>query len=131
MEILPRSKKLRSRSTQMRSEPTPQERHLWYDFLRAARPQWNRQRIIGSYIVDFYCAKARLVIELDGGQHYDESGLIEYDRIRTEYLEALGLNVLRFTNPEVDHNFQAVCQKIQVETERLLKKPFQKNGECL
>ena len=130
MEILPRNKKLRSRSTQMRSEPTPQERHLWYDFLRAARPQWNRQRIIGSYIVDFYCAKARLVIELDGGQHYNESGLIEYDRVRTEDLEALGLNVLRFTNPEVDHNFLAVCQKIQVETERLLKKPVQKNGEC-
>ncbi len=131
MEILPRNKKLRSRSTQMRNEPTPQERHLWYDFLRAARPQWNRQRIIGSYIVDFYCAKAGLVVELDGGQHYDESGLIEYDRIRTEYLEALGLNVLRFTNLEVDHDFPAVCQKILMETERLLKKPSQRDGECL
>ena len=118
MSRLPCNKKLRPRSTKMRNEPTPQEGHLWYDFLRTAQPQWNRQRIIGSYIVDFYCAKAGLVIELDGSQHYDEAGLIEYDRVRTEYLQALGLKVLRFTNLEVDRDFRAVCQRIQEEVER-------------
>lgn len=116
MSRLPCNKKLRSRSSNMRNEPTPQERHLWYDFLRTAQPQWNRQRIIGNYIVDFYCAKAKLVIELDGNQHYDEMGLIGYDRVRTEYLEALGLKVLRFTNLEIDQNFRTVCQAIQEES---------------
>lgn len=91
---------------------------MWYDFLRRASPQWNRQRIIDNYIVDFFCRRAKLVVELDGGQHYDESGLIEYDKIRTEYLEALGLKVLRFTNSEIDNHFSDVCRKIQRETEQ-------------
>ena len=115
MVILPRNKNQRFHSAKLRNEPTPQERHLWYDFLRLASPQWNRQRIIDSYIVDFFCLKAKLVVELDGSQHYDESGLIEYDRIRTEYLEALGLKVLRFTNLDIEQRFSSVCQKIQSE----------------
>lgn len=118
MGRLPCDKKLRDRSRQMRKEPTPQERRLWYDFLRAALPQWNRQRIIGEYIVDFYCAKARLVIELDGMQHYDKDGLVEYDKIRTDYLNALGLKVLRFKNEEIDQDFSAVCKQIQSEVKR-------------
>ena len=118
MSRLPCNKKLRPRSTNMRNEPTPQERHLWYDFLRTAQPQWNRQRIIGSYIVDFYCAKAKLVIELDGSQHYDGDSLIEYDKIRTDYLNALGLKVLRFKNEEIDQHFLAVCKQIQSEVEK-------------
>ena len=121
INILPRDKNQRPHSTQLRNEPTAQERRLWYGFLRTASPQWNRQRIIGSYIVDFFCRKAQLIVELDGGQHYDESGLVEYDRIRTDYLEALGLSVLRFTNLEVDKNFTAVCRKIQWETEQRIK----------
>lgn len=91
---------------------------MWYDFLRTASPQWNRQRIIGDYIVDFFCAKAKLVVELDGSQHYDEDGLIEYDTIRTDFLNALGLKVLRFTNQEVDRDFLTVCQMIQREVEQ-------------
>ena len=118
MAVLPRDKKLRDRSRQMRKEPTPQERRLWYDFLRTAVPQWNRQRIIGEYIVDFYCAKAKLVIELDGNQHYDGNGLIEYDQLRTDYLNALGLKVLRFKNEEIDQHFFAVCKQIQSEVEK-------------
>ena len=118
MAVLPRDKKLRDRSRQMRKEPTPQERRLWYDFLRAAQPQWNRQRIIGEYIVDFYCAKVKLVIELDGYQHYDGDGLVEYDMIRTDYLKALGLKVLRFKNEELNQNFSAVCKQIQSEVEK-------------
>ena len=115
--VLPRDKKLRDRSRQMRQEATPQERKLWYDFLRTTQPRWNRQRIIGEYIVDFYCAKARLVVELDGHQHYEGDNLIEYDKIRTDYLNALGLKVLRFKNEEIDRNFFAVCKQIQFEVE--------------
>lgn len=115
MDILPRNKKLRIHSTKLRNEPTPQERHLWYDFRRGLSPQWNRQRIIGNYIVDFFCSQAGLVIEIDGGQHYNEAGLVEYDQLRTEYLEAQGLKVLRFTNFEIDHYFVAVCEGIRKE----------------
>lgn len=120
MSILPRNKNQRPHSTQLRNEPTPQERRLWYDLLRTASPQWNRQCIIDSYIVDFYCRRAKLVIELDGHQHYDENGLVEYDRIRTEFLEALGLKVLRFTNSEIEKNFPAVCRRIQREVHERL-----------
>ena len=79
MDFLPRNKKERPHSTRLRSEMMPQERRLWYDFLRTASPRWNRQRIIDSYIVDFFCLKAKLVVELDGSQHYDENGLVEYN----------------------------------------------------
>lgn len=120
MEILPRDKRLRPHSTKLRNEATSQERHLWYDFLRTASPQWNRQRIIGDYIVDFFCAKAKLVVELDGSQHYDETGLIEYDKVRTDFLEALGLKVLRFTNSEINQNFSGICLTIQREVEQRL-----------
>lgn len=118
MDILPRNKKLRIHSTKLRNEPTPQERHLWYDFLRGLSPQWNRQRIIGNYIVDFFCSQAGLVIEIDGGQHYNEAGLVEYDRLRTKYFETQGLEELRFTNYEIDHSFLAVCERIQKEIDQ-------------
>ena len=93
---------------------------MWYDYLRTASPRWNRQRIIGDYIVDFFCRKADLVVELDGDQHYDGNGLIAYDQERTEFLEALGLKVLRFTNAEVEKNFAEVCRLIQAEVGRRL-----------
>ena len=120
MSILPRNKRQRPHSTQLRNELTPQECRLWYDFLRTASPRWNRQCIIDNYIVDFYCRKARLIIELDGSQHYDENGLVEYDQIRTDFLEALELKVLRFRNTEIDNNFSAVCRMIQAETKKRL-----------
>ncbi len=121
MAFLPRNKGQRPHSSQLRNEPTPAERRLWYGFLRTASPRWNRQRIIDSYIVDFFCHKAKLVVELDGSQHYDEHGLIEYDQIRTDYLEALELKVLRFTNFEIENNFAEVCRKIQFEVEQRQK----------
>ena len=120
MKILPRDKGQKPHSSQLRNEPTPQERHLWYDFLRTASLRWNRQRIIGEYIVDFFCRKADLVVELDGCQHYDEHGLIEYDQERTAFLEALGLKVLRFTNTEVEKEFAEVCRLIEAEVEQRL-----------
>ena len=95
---------------------TKQEKHLWYDFLKQHPLQFYRQRIIGNYIVDFYCPKANLVIELDGSQHY-ESDIVEYDKIRTEYLNALELCVLRFSNRDIDNNFNATCKIIE---ERIL-----------
>jgi len=76
---------------------TKEERHLWYDYLRNHPARFTRQKILGNYIADFYSAKAQLVIELDGSQHYEEDGLI-YDRIRSEYLEEYGLKVIRIPN---------------------------------
>ena len=77
----------------LRKNMTSQERHIWYDFLRNYPLTINRQKVIGNYIVDFYCAKANLVVELDGSQHYEDKG-IDYDAARTEYLEQYGLTVI-------------------------------------
>ena len=90
---------------------TPHERKLWYLFLRKYPVKIYKQRIIGNYIVDFYCHQAKLVIEIDGSQHYTEHGT-EYDEKRTKFLSALGLSVLRFTNRDVDICFNSVCEQI-------------------
>ncbi len=90
---------------------TKQEIVLWNGFLRKLPLTINRQKVIGPYIVDFYCHKARLAIELDGGQHYEESGL-DSDSIRENYLNNLGIEVIRFTNYEVDYQFDQVCAAI-------------------
>ena len=90
---------------------TRQERHLWYDFLRSYPIKIYRQKTIGEYIADFYCSKALLVIELDGGQHYEEEQKL-YDQRRTQKLNELGIKVIRFTNLDVDRNFDAVCVEI-------------------
>jgi very-short-patch-repair endonuclease len=92
----------------LRKNGTKQEKHLWYDFLCKYPVRFQRQKTIGSYIVDFYCCKAQLVIELDGSQHYEENAK-RYDTVRTEYLESLGLRVLRFLNSDVDRHFEGVC----------------------
>ena len=96
----------------LRQNMTRQERHLWYDYLSSCPVRFHRQKQFGNYIVDFYCSKARLVIELDGGQHYEDRG-IEYDKKRSEYLESLGLKVLRFSNLDVDRNFRGVCAEVK------------------
>ena len=90
---------------------TNQERHLWYDFLKQLPVTMNRQKIIGPYIVDFYCAEAKLVIELDGSHHYEECGR-EKDLERDRFLSDRGLRVLRFSNLDVNENFNGVCEKI-------------------
>ena len=90
---------------------TKEERHLWYDFLRTYPLQFKRQAIIGNFIVDFYCHKANLVIELDGSQHYDENGL-DHDAQRTDFLKSNGLVVLRIPNNEIWDNFSGVCDAI-------------------
>ena len=111
-DFLPRNKKLKPFSTQLRNEMTPEEKHLWYDFLRTYPIRFNRQRIIGSYIADFYCDQAKLVIELDGEQHYLNDAP-EYDAARTAYFESLGITVLRFDNSEIKREFEAVCRTIE------------------
>ena len=95
----------------LRKAPTKEENLLWYNYLRKFPLQFRRQYIIGNYIVDFYCHKAKLVIELDGSQHYQPDSAAK-DRIRTEYLQDQGLRVLRFTNLEVLQQFRAVCEAI-------------------
>ena len=96
---------------QLRKEMTREERHLWYDFLRDYPIRFSRQKVLGRYIADFYCAKAKLVIELDGSQHYEDSG-IRTDAERTAFLEAYGLKVIRIANCDVNRNFQSVCMYI-------------------
>lgn len=100
-----------SNARNLRKNMTKEERHLWYDFLRDYPEHIYKQRIIGKYVVDFYCATAQLVIELDGSQHYENSG-ISYDEERTRYLEGLDLVVLRIPNNAVNYNFDGVCEHI-------------------
>ena len=90
---------------------------MWYDFLRTYPLLFLRQKIIGGYIADFYCAKAGLIVEIDGSQHYQD-GAAEYDAARTEYFGSLGLKVVRISNIEVNKNFRGVCEYIdEVVTE--------------
>ena len=96
---------------QLRREMTPHERKLWYLFLRKYPVKIYKQRIIGKFIVDFYCASAKLVIEVDGSQHYDPQGMA-YDAERSAFLESLGLLVLRYSNREIDRYFDRVCAQI-------------------
>ena len=98
----------------LRKNMTPHERKLWYLFLRQYPVKIYKQRIVESFIVDFYCASARLVIEIDGSQHFTEQGM-EYDKERSAVIEAYGLKVLRFTNYEVDTDFKSVCETIDEE----------------
>ena len=92
---------------------TKEERHLWYDFLRNYPVRFLRQKVIDHYIVDFYCHEARLIIELDGSQHYETSGQ-KRDQIRTEYLEKRDLLVIRIPNNEINNNFRGVCDYIDM-----------------
>ena len=91
----------------LRKNMTKEERHLWYDFLRTYPVRFLRQKVIDQYIADFYCHQARLVIELDGSQHYEQQGILR-DHIRTEKIEKRGLTVLRIPNNEVNYNFPGV-----------------------
>ena len=95
----------------LRREMTKEERKLWYEFLRTYPVRFMRQRPIGRFIVDFYCAQAKLVIEVDGSQHYEPDG-IAYDAERSEVLAARGIDVLRIPNNAVRENFRAVCEQI-------------------
>ena len=105
----------------LRNHMTREERHLWYDFLRGYSPRFLRQKVIDGYIVDFYCHAARLVVELDGSQHYEEKGLLA-DHIRTDRLEERRLTVLRIPNNAVKQNFPGVCEFIMLAVMEALKR---------
>ena len=97
----------------LRKNMTKAERRLWYDFLRDYPVRFLRQKVIDNYIVDFYCHKARLIIELDGSQHYEKEGVLK-DKIRTERIESRSLKVIRIPNNEVNENFEGVCEYIDL-----------------
>lgn len=115
----------------LRKNMTKEERHLWYDFLRAYPVKFSRQKVLGRYIVDFYCSKAKLAIELDGSQHYEEKTAVA-DAERTAFLERYGVSVLRIPNNELNRNFRGVCEWINTAVERrttLAKAPLDVQGE--
>ena len=97
----------------LRKNMTLQEKQLWYQFLSKYPVRMLKQKVIGNFIADFYCANAKLVIELDGSQHYMDEGLA-YDEARTAAINAYGIEVIRFSNSEVDENFAGVCEKIDL-----------------
>ena len=103
------NKKLVHLAQQLRKEMTKEERHLWYDFLRSHPARFSKQKVLGNYIVDFYSAKSKLVIELDGSQHYEDCN-IQNDNERTAFLEDYGLRVVRIPNNEINKNFEGVCE---------------------
>ena len=105
------NKRIISFARELRKKMTKEERHLWYDFLRTYSVKFLRQKPLGKYIVDFYCAEAQLAIELDGSQHYSAEQIVA-DKERTAYLGAYGITVLRIPNSEVNDNFRGVCEYI-------------------
>ena len=104
---------------QLRKGMTKEERHLWYDFLRYYPVRFSRQKVLGKYIADFYSAEAKLVIELDGSQHY-EPDEIQKDADRTAFLKEYGLHVIRIPNSEVTGNFRGVCEYIDAAVKQSL-----------
>lgn len=106
-----RNAKLAQNARNLRNEATKEENHLWYDFLRTHELSFRRQYVIGNYIVDFYCPSLKLVIELDGSQHFEEEAAA-YDRERTAFLEKQGCCVIRYTNDDIHRNFDGVCEHI-------------------
>ena len=104
---------------QLRKEMTKEERHLWYDFLRSYPVRFSRQKVLGKYIVDFYSAEAKIVIELDGSQHYEDEN-IKQDIERTSFLKEYGLTVIRIPNNEVNTNFRSVCEYIDATVKQYL-----------
>ena len=105
------NKSLINNSQNLRRNMTPEERHLWYDFLKKLPTTVNRQKMIGEYIVDFYIHSAKLAIEIDGIQHSIENNQ-KSDSERDQRLRQLGIAVLRYNNETVSHNFTYVCEDI-------------------
>lgn len=97
----------------LRKDMTPWERKLWYLFLKDYPIRFQRQKPIGAYIVDFYCAKAKLALELDGSGHYSEEQ-VKHDSDRTERLENMGVHVIRIPNNEITDNFRGACEMIDL-----------------
>lgn len=112
--------KLTNNAKTLRKNMTKEERHLWYDFLKTYPIRFLRQKVIDNYIVDFYCSSAKLVIELDGSQHYEEKEQLR-DIIRTEHIETHGLTVIRIPNNEISRNFKGICEYIDTLVKDLIR----------
>ena len=104
----------------LRKNMTEEERRLWYCFLREYPVRFYRQKVLGNYIADFFCAKAKLIVELDGSQHYEAAGK-KYDEKRTLFLQEYDCTVLRIPNNEVDRNFRGVCEWIDMHVNAALE----------
>lgn len=115
--MLPYNKDLKERAQQLRNNMTDAERLFWsrVRMRQLGGVQFYRQKIIGNYIVDFYCPKAKLIVEIDGGHHFDDP-VKTYDVVRDKHMSALGLNVMRFTSLEVIVNITAVVEAVQERT---------------
>ena len=119
------NKNLVSIAKTLRKNMTKEERHLWYDFLRTYPVKFNRQKVLGKYIADFYSAKARIIIELDGSQHYEQIN-VEKDTERTKYLEQFGLTVVRIPNNFVNKHFRETCEYIDnIVKENMIQHPLE------
>ena len=108
---LPYNHALIETARNLRANMTPQERKLWYGFLSKQAVRFQRQKVIGNFIVDFFCHQAKLVIEIDGGQHREEQGAA-CDAERDAYLTGIGLTVMRFSNQDIDYSFKKTCDAI-------------------
>lgn len=113
---IPVNAKLDKYAKELRKNMTDEEKTLWYNYLNKINPRFHRQKIIGNYIVDFYCPKLKIVIEIDGVQHYEPDNA-RYDGKRTEFLEKLGLTVIRFDNSEVKNDYGSVLYYITTHCE--------------
>ena len=118
---------LKKHSQELRKNATQEENILWYQYLRHYPIRFRRQCVFEKYIVDFYCSKAMLVIELDGSQHYEPESA-KQDLLRTQYLKSLGIQVLRFSNREIRENLQGVCQQIDTIVNERCKKASATKG---
>ena len=120
---IPKDNSQLENARRLRREMISHERKLWYLILRKYPVKIYKQRIIGRFIVDFYCASAKLVIEVDGSQHYESQGMA-YDEERSAFLSAQGLQVLRFSNRDIDREFHGVCEQIDITIQNRLKGPL-------
>ena len=116
------NQKLTARAQELRKNMTKEEKHLWYDFLKNYPVRFLRQKVVDEYIADFYCHSAKLVIELDGSQHYTKEGFLK-DKIRTERIEKRDLTVMRIPNGEINHNFEGICRFIDEFVKESLRQP--------
>ena len=104
--------KTKQYAKELRQHMTPEERRLWYDFLSQNSCHFRREQPLGNYIADFYASSIRLVVEVDGSQHFEETGQ-RYDVARSEFLRKQGVRVLRFTNEQIQRRFPSVCEAVE------------------
>lgn len=106
---------------ELRKNMTKEERRLWYEYLRDSNCRWRRQHPVGNYILDFYCPRLKLAIELDGSEHYSDDKIFTNDSMRSGYLRDLGIYVIRFSNLDIRRNLSGVCDYIDRVTDKLIK----------